>query len=51
MYDVFHSDTASHGVYQDEGMLGYVARSTLTRYVVGSSPTRTEHFGFPPSAP
>ena len=33
-------------------MAQLVARSTLDRCVVDSSPTRgTEHFGFPPSAP
>ena len=34
------------------GVAQLVARSTLDRCVVGSSPTcGTEHFGFPPSAP
>ena len=33
------------------GMAQLVARSTVSRCVVGSSPRGDEHFGFPPSAP
>ena len=32
-------------------MAQLVARSTVSRCVVGSSPRRAEHFGFPPNAP
>ena len=32
-------------------MAQLVARSTVSRCVVGSSPHGAEHFGFPPSAP
>ena len=35
----------------EAGMAQLVARSTVSRCVVSSSPSGAEHFGFPPSAP
>ena len=32
-------------------MAQLVARSTVSRCVVGSNPRGAEHFGFPPNAP
>ena len=35
-------------VFRGGGVAQLVARSSLTRYVACSIPTRTKHFGFPP---